>query len=219
MINYLVLLPSASPACFSLLRWSHWPWISSQICMMSWLDHLSPVILFPICVKYICCARARYLGTKPRIIYAQQERRDKFVNCVWSFPYPVTYRSALVKRVVISGYIFQFSNHFHNVSTDAVHLPRIPSWVYWYRCFIASGTRPHHGQILVDACPCCYIIVMLDRVLLIHFVMKCDIWTVFLSRARSNGERSILSQSSMWASFWSTQYWRSQCLEISQTVD
>ena len=32
------------------------------------LAYLSPVLLLPICVKYICCVSAKYLGMKPNII-------------------------------------------------------------------------------------------------------------------------------------------------------
>ena len=39
----------------------------------------------------------------------------------------------------------------------------------------------------MDAYPSCCKIVMVDRVLLINFVMKCDICIVVLSRSHSNG--------------------------------
>ena len=38
---------------------------------------------------------------------------------------------------------------------------------------------------------------MVDKVLLIIFVMKCAMWKVVLSRARLNDVRSITSQSDM----------------------
>ena len=60
-----------------------------------------------------------------------------------------------------------------------------------------SGKVAQRGNRLVDACPCHFKIVMVDRVLLIHFMINGDIWTVVLSRDRSNGVRSITSQSAM----------------------
>ena len=32
----------------------------------------------------------------------------------------------LTKRIVMSMFVFQASSHFHNVFTDALHLPQIP---------------------------------------------------------------------------------------------
>ena len=56
-------------------------------------------------------------------------------------------------------------------------------------------------EMLLDSFPCSCIIFMVDRVLLIHFLMKCDTWKVFLFRASSNGVKSIPSQSTTWVSF------------------
>ena len=52
---------------------------------------------------------------------------------------------------------------------------------------------PQRGERLVEACSCCCRIGMVERVLLMNFVIKCDIWTVALSRARLNGVRSIFT--------------------------
>ena len=129
------------------------------------------------------------------------------------------YRSAPVKIVVMPGYVFRVSNHLRKAYTDAVHMPRLLSWVHWYRCCIISGAITKHGQRLVDVCPRLFKIIMLDWVLLIRLVMKCDIWNLVLPHSRSNGERSLTSQSATWVSFLSIQYWRSQWLEISYTID
>ena len=106
-------------------------------------------------------------------IQKMSEWRAEFGHCGRSFPSTEMYMSVSVKRVVMSGSICCVSNHFVNVSTDAVHLPRLPSCVHWYLCCIISGTRPQHKQRLVDSCPHCCTIFMLNMVLLIHFTMKC----------------------------------------------
>ena len=69
------------------------------------------------------------------IIYVQpiqkmSERRAKFVHCGRSFPSTAMYTSASLKRGVMLGSICCVSNHFVNVSTDAVHLPRLPSYLH-----------------------------------------------------------------------------------------
>ena len=60
-----------------------------------------------------------------------------------------------------------------------------------------SGNVPQIGQRLVDAWPNLCKIVMVDMMLLIHLLMKCDIWTLVLSHDGSNDVRSIPSQFSM----------------------
>ena len=54
--------------------------------------------------------------------------------------------------------------------------------------------EPQFCKSLVVACPCCCRIVMAGKVLLVHFVMKCAMWTVVVSRACLNYVRSITSQ-------------------------
>ena len=174
--------------------------------------------LLPMWVKYVYCVRARDLGTKNKIIDGQptwrmSECRVRFLNCGRSFNSPAMYRSAL-KKVEVSGSVFSFYSHFFNTFTDTVNLSRLPLWMNWYRYYIVYGDLTQQCKRLVEACPCCCRVVMLERVLLIHFVMKCDIWTIFLSRACSNGVRSISSQSAIWVIFLSAQYWSSRCLEI-----
>ena len=41
----------------------------------------------------------------------------------------------------------------------------------------------------MDECPSRCRIIMVDRVLIIYFIMKCDIWIVVLYRSRSNVEK------------------------------
>ena len=65
-------------------------------------------------------------------------------------------------------------------------------------CFIFSGVTPQSGQMLVVACTCWCRTVMVGRMLLMHFVMKCAIWKVLVSCARLKDVRSISSQSSLW---------------------
>ena len=60
---------------------------------------------------------------------------------------------------------------------------------------------------------------MVDKVLLIQFVMKCYMWMIFLSRDRLNYVRSITSQSVGWVRFWSDQYLSSRILEIVYDID
>ena len=50
----------------------------------------------------------------------------------------------------------------------------------------ATAWYPHHCRI-----------IMLYKVLLIHYLMKCSIWTVVLYRAHLNDVRSFPSQSAM----------------------
>ena len=37
------------------------------------------------------------------------------------------HKSASTKIIAMSGSVFQASSHFRNASTDAVHMPRLPS--------------------------------------------------------------------------------------------
>ena len=91
--------------------------MSLHICEMSWLAHLSPVILLCIYMKYVCCVRARDLVMKDKILDIQTMRRmseckDTFGNFGRSFPYPAMYKSVLTKRVVLLGSMFRISSHF-----------------------------------------------------------------------------------------------------------
>ena len=104
------------------------------------------------------------------------------------------------------GSVFLVSSHFCKASTYVVNMPQHTLLVNLYIRCIVSGPTPHQNQRLVDVCPCRCKTVMVDRVLLINFVMKCDIWAVVLSHARSNGVRSFTSQSDMRVIFRSTQY-------------
>ena len=114
-----------------------------------------------------------------------------------SFLSPAIYKSASAKRIAMFGSVFRASIHFCSASTDAVHLLRLSSWVHWYRCFIVSGLTTHHRKKLVIACPFQCRIVMVVRVLLMHFLMKCAMWTVCVSRASLNNVKLISSQSAM----------------------
>ena len=63
----------------------------------------------------------------PKIIYNQPMRnmsdcRVRFSHCGRPFLSPVIYKSAPAKRIAMSGSVFQASSHFHNASTDDVHL-------------------------------------------------------------------------------------------------
>ena len=100
------------------------------------------------------------------------ECRFRFVHCGKSFNSPAIYKYDLAKRIAVSGSVFQASSHSQNASTDAVHLPRLPSWVHWYRCCILSRAKPQFRQSLVVTCPCRCRIFMVGKVLLMHFVMK-----------------------------------------------
>ena len=180
--------------------------------------------LLPMWVKYVCCVHARDLGMKPKAIddhpmWRISECRVRFGNCGRPFSSPTMYRRALTKKVEMLVSLFCLSRNFWNVSTNAVHLPQLPSWVHWYRQCIVSGDLSQQDKRLVEACPCSCIIVMVYRVLLINFVMKCNIWTVVLSYACSNGVSSISSQSAMLVSFLSAQYRSIRCLEISKLFD
>ena len=137
---------------------------------------------------------------------------------LYFFPFAM-YKSVLNKRITMLGSVFQDSSHFRNTSTDAVHMPRLPSWVHWYICCIIYGSKPHYGQRLVVACPRWCRVFMVDKVLLIQFLIKFAIWTVVLSCAILNDVRSITFQSTMWVSFLSYQNWSSRRLEISYDID
>ena len=68
---------------------------------------------------------------EPKIIDGQpmqrmSECRVRFGHCGRSITSHVMYSSALTK-IEIWESVFRFSIHFCNASTDAVHLPRLPS--------------------------------------------------------------------------------------------
>ena len=161
---------------------------------------------------------------KPKIIDGQtmqsiSECRAWFVHCGRSFLPSVMYKSLLTKIIEMSGSIFRASSHFCNASTDAVCLPRPPSWLHWYRWCIVSRSRPQRRQRLFFACHHCSSIVMVEKVLLIHFFMKDAMWKVVLSCACLNYMRSITHEYSMWVRFQSAQYWINRRLGILYTID
>ena len=125
----------------------------------------------------------------------------------------------LPKRIAISGSVFWAPIHFCSTSTDAVHLSRLPSWLHWYMCCIVSWVTPHFGQRLVVACPRRCRIVIVGRVFLMHFMMKCSMWAVVISRARLNNVRSISSQSTVWVRFRPYQCWSRQRLYICYVIN
>ena len=143
------------------------------------------------------------------------ECRVGFGHCGRLFPSPALYRIALTKKVEILVSMFRFSHHFRNASADAIHMSRLSLLEHWYRLFIVSGAIPKQGHSLVEASPHWCIIFNMGRVLLIIFLMKCDICTVVLYCAYSNIVRSINSQSAIWVSFLSVQYWIIWCLGVS----
>ena len=68
----------------------------------------------------------------PKIIDDQPIRRMSefsvmFGNCGRSFLSPTIYINPQAKRIAISGFVLQSSIHFCSASTNAVHLPRLPS--------------------------------------------------------------------------------------------
>ena len=68
-------------------------------------------------------------------------------------------------------------------------------------------------------CPRHCRIVMVEKVLLIPFVMKFTMWTVVLSGACLNDVSSIPSQYDMWVRFLLSQYWSIRSLEILYAID
>ena len=128
------------------------------------------------------------------------------------------YKRASTKRISMSGSVFQASIYLRNVSTDAVHLQRLPLWVHWYRCCIVYVDKLHRRKRLVVVCPLRCMIFMVDKVLLINFVMKCAMWTVVVSRACLNYVRSITSQFDIWVRFLLAQYRSNRNLEILYAI-
>ena len=125
------------------------------------------------------------------------ECRVKFEHCGKSFLSPAIYKSVLAKKITMYGSVFQASSHFRSASNDNAHIPRLPSLVHRYRWYIISGVTPHHGQRLVVACPCRCNKVMVYRMLLMHSVMKCAMWTLVVSCDCLKNVRSILYQSAV----------------------
>ena len=150
---------------------------------------------------------------------SMSECRVRFGHCVRSFLSSAMYKSVLTKRIAISGSVFRALIHFCRVSTNTVDMSRLPSWVHWYRCCNVSGVTPQHGQMVVVACLCYCMIFMVDMVILMHFLMKCDMWDLIVSGARLNGVRSISFQSDMWVRFWLSHFWIIGCLEIPYAID
>ena len=121
-------------------------WVSIFVWWFGWPIWV-PFFLLPVLFKYVWYVCVRYLGIKPKIIYSQPMGRMSecivsFGHCGRSFSSPVMYRSALTKRVNMSGSVFRISSHFHNSYTDAFHLSLLPLWVHWYICCIFYGTAP-----------------------------------------------------------------------------
>ena len=115
----------------------------------------------------------------------------------------------LAKRTAISESVLRASSNFLSASTYAVHLPRLHLWVHWYMCCIVSGVTPQLSQRLVVACTCQCRIIMVGRVLLMNFMMKCSMCTVVVTHDRLNDVKSILSQCYVWFRIWSSQSWSS----------
>ena len=198
--------------------------MSLQICVMSLLAHFNPIFWLPVGLKCVCCVRARDVGMIPKIMDNQPMRsisecRVRFGHCFRSFISTAIYKSMSAKIFEISGSVLQVSIHFRSPSTNAVYMPLLPLWVHWYRCFIVYGVTPHRGQRLVFACPRQCIIVMVDRVLLMHFVTKCAMWTVVVSCAHLKDVRSISPQSTVWVRFLLSQCWSSWRLYILYAID
>ena len=107
----------------------------------------------------------------------------------------------------MSGSVIWASVHFWNASTNAVYLPRIPSWVHWYMCCIVSGVMPQFRQGLVVVCLNWFRIVIVGRVLLMNFLIKRSMWSVVVYHNILNFVKSISSQSAMWVRFWSFHRW------------
>ena len=120
-----------------------------------------------------------------------------FGNFGRSFISLAMYKSASSKRIAMSGSVFRALSKFGNASTDAVHMPRLTLWVNWYICCIVSVAKPYWGQRFVVVCPCCYRIIIVGKLLLVHFVMKCAIYTAVVSCDILNDVRSIPSKYSM----------------------
>ena len=99
------------------------------------------------------------------------------------------------EKVKILGSVFWFSSHFHNVSTEATHLPRLPLRVHWYRLCIFSGVIPKRGQRLVEECHILYIIAMAERVASVDTLWK---WL-----ENQNTDPKILTFS--WTRFYTSQ--------------
>ena len=175
-------------------------------------------------VKDVCCVRERDVRMIPKIIDNQpmlrmSEYRFRLGNCGRWFLSLAIYKCVSAKIIAISGSMFWSLRNFGSSSNDAVHLPQLTSWLHWYRCFIVSGVTPQCRQKLVVACLCCYSILMVGRVLPMHFVMKCIMWVVVISCACLNNVRSISSQSAMWVRLRSYQCWSSRRLEILYVID
>ena len=154
-------------------------WVSRFVWWVDW------PILFPffslMWVKYGYCVRARDVGMINKIIENQlmrkrSECRFRFKNCGGSFLSPVLYKSALDKGTKMYGSVFQSSSHFHNASTDDIHMQQIYLWVHWYMYCIISRATPYNGQRLVVEWPRSCRIFMVGRVLLMYFLMKCAMW-------------------------------------------
>ena len=186
---------------------------------MIWLAHFSAVVLLLMWLKNVCCVCARDVGMISKIIDDHQmermpECRVRLGYCGRSFLSPAIYKSASANRNKISRSVFRSSSHFCNTSTNTVNLTRLPSWIYCYRSCIISGVQPQCGQRLVVACICRCGIFMVWKVLLMHFLMKYDIWMVVVSRARLNNVRSTSSHSAVWFRFRLSHYWGIQGLYI-----
>ena len=198
-------------------------WVSI---FMWWVDWpiFNTVFLLLMQVKYVYCVRAKDVGITPKIIEDQtiqrmSEYRVSYGHYVRSFLSTAIYKSASAKRITISGSVFWASIHFHSASTNAFHWLQLPSWVHWYRCCIVFGVSSQRGNRLVVACPFCCRIIIVGRVLLMHFTMKCSMWAVVVSRDCLNNLGSISSQSDVWVRFWSFQCWSIRCLEILYAID
>ena len=87
------------------------------------------------------------------------------------------------------GSVFLALSHFRSASIDTVHLFRLPLLIHWFMCCIFYGVTTHFRQRLIVARPCHWKIIMVGRVLLVHFMMKCAMWTVVFYRAHLKNVR------------------------------
>ena len=147
--------------------------MSFQIFVMIWLAHFNTVFLLPVWLKYLCCVRARDVVMVPKIIDEKlirrmSECRVRFGHFFRSFLSPTIYKSVSTKIILMSGSVLRASIYLHNWSTEAVHMPWIILWLHWYVRCIVSGDRPHHSQRLFVVCTSCFMIVMVNKVLLIN---------------------------------------------------
>ena len=82
-------------------------------------------------MKYVCCVLVRDVGIIPKIMDDQPMRRMhecrvRFGHCDRLFISTMIYKNASAKRTAIYGSVFQALSLFRRVSTNAIHLLRLP---------------------------------------------------------------------------------------------